>query len=239
MRFKKPNLRRVFNLSERSIAYNSRNDFRRSGENSEASESREVRENREARERREVRDSGEARKNWETTPNRKSEWNSNSCENRFVSEERQTSENQTTPKTQNESGGGRCSLGNGTQDKGNAPIVIDIVNTALGNDNFRTALWTGSNLQLTVMSVPVGEEIGIEKHDNLDQLIGVISGVGEVTWGKLENNFSEPERINQNNIFMIPKGTYHNVKNIGRTPLNLYSVYAPKAHPFGTVEKRK
>lgn len=160
--------------------------------------------------------------------------NSDGAQNteRWRSENSGGAESETTPN-------GRCSIGSQTQDKGNAPIVINLSESAMQNENFREALWTGSNLQLTVMSIPVGEEIGIEIHDDIDQMIGVASGVGEVTFGRLKNNFSAPERINQNSVFIIPKGTYHNVRNIGRTPLKLYSVYAPKAHPFGTVEKTK
>ena len=160
--------------------------------------------------------------------------NSDGAQNteRWRSENSGGAQSETTPK-------GRCSIGSQTQDKGNAPVVINLSESAMQNENFREALWTGSNLQLTVMSIPVGEEIGIEIHDDIDQMIGVESGVGEVTFGRLKNNFSAPERINQNSVFVIPKGTYHNVKNIGRTPLKLYSVYAPKAHPFGTVEKTK
>ncbi len=123
------------------------------------------------------------------------------------------------------------------RDRGNEPIVFDIRKEAYKTPDFRTALWTGGNLQLTVMTVPVGEEVGIERHDGIDQLVGVVSGAGEVAFGNRENYFAPPVPLDAHSVILIPAGTYHNIKNVGRTPLKLYSVYAPKAHKFGAVDK--
>ena len=125
------------------------------------------------------------------------------------------------------------------RDRGNEPIVFDIRKEAFMTPDFRTALWTGGNLQLTVMTIPVGEEIGLEMHESLDQLIGVVSGAGEVAFGNRENYLAPPLPLDAHSVVLVPAGTYHNVKNVGKTPLRLYSVYAPKAHKFGTVEKSK
>ena len=103
--------------------------------------------------------------------------------------------------------------------------------------DFRTALWTGGNLQLTVMTIPVGDEIGIEMHESLDQLLGVVSGAGEVAFGNRESYLAPPLPLDAHSVVLVPAGTYHNVRNVGKTPLKLYSVYAPRAHKFGTVEK--
>ena len=130
-------------------------------------------------------------------------------------------------------------LGSKMRDRGNEPIVFDIRKEAFMTPDFRTALWTGGNLQLTVMTVPVGEEIGVEMHEGLDQLIGVVSGAGEVSFGNRENYLAPPLPLDAHSVMLVPAGTYHNVKNVGKTPLKLYSVYAPKAHKFGTVEKNK
>lgn len=130
-------------------------------------------------------------------------------------------------------------LGSEMRDRGNEPIVFDIRKEAFMTPDFRTALWTGGNLQLTVMTVPVGEEIGVEMHEGLDQLIGVVSGAGEVSFGNRENYLAPPLPLDAHSVMLVPAGTYHNVKNVGKTPLKLYSVYAPKAHKFGTVEKNK
>ena len=130
----------------------------------------------------------------------------------------------------------KCTSG-AMRDRGNEPIVFDIRKEAYMTPDFRTALWTGGNLQLVVMTVPVGEEIGVERHEGIDQLIGVISGAGEVAFGNRENFFAPPLPLDAHSVVLIPSGTYHNVKNVGMTPLKLYSVYAPKAHKFGTVDK--
>ena len=71
-----------------------------------------------------------------------------------------------------------------TKDLGAKPGIINIHQETLQNQNFRTALWTGEYLQLTVMSIPVGGEIGIENHDDLDQFIRVESGCAHVYMGK-------------------------------------------------------
>lgn len=130
----------------------------------------------------------------------------------------------------------KCSSGE-MRDRGNEPIVFDIRREAFLTPDFRTALWTGGNLQLTLMSVPVGEEIGVELHEGLDQLIGVVSGAGEVQFGNRENYLAPPLPLDSHSVVLIPSGTYHNIRNVGRTPLKLYSIYAPKAHKFGTVDK--
>ena len=69
------------------------------------------------------------------------------------------------------------------RDFGAEPTVIDIERYTLANDNFRTALWTGGNLQLTLMSVPAGGQVGLECHDGIDQFLRVESGCGRVEMG--------------------------------------------------------
>lgn len=132
----------------------------------------------------------------------------------------------------------RCT-GENMRDRGNEPIVFDIRKEAFLTPDFRVALWTGGNLQLTVMTIPVGEETGIERHEGIDQLVGVVSGAGEVLFGNRENYFATPVPLDAHSVILIPAGTYHNIRNVGRTPLKLYSVYAPKAHKFGTVDISK
>ena len=130
----------------------------------------------------------------------------------------------------------KCSS-SAVRDRGNEPIVFDIQKEAFMTQDFRTALWTGGNLQLTVMTIPVDGEIGVEMHEGVDQLIGVVSGAGEVVFGNRESYFAPPLPLDSHSVVLVPAGTYHNVKNVGRTPLKLYSVYAPKVHKFGTVDK--
>jgi mannose-6-phosphate isomerase-like protein (cupin superfamily) len=124
-------------------------------------------------------------------------------------------------------------------DSGPEPLVINIDRAARKNKNFRTALWTGSYLQLTLMSIRAGEDIGLENHPNLDQFIRIEQGLGLVKMGDDKDNLNFQKKVNGNYAFIIPAGTWHNLINIGDVPLKLYSIYAPPQHPKGTVHKTK
>ena len=125
------------------------------------------------------------------------------------------------------------------RDYGGEPVAVNIHRLARSNSNFRTALWTGDNLQVTLMSIPVGGEIGIEMHPHTDQFLRIESGCADIMMGKCRENLTYRQKGNSDYSVMIPAGTWHNIKNIGNIPLKLYSVYAPPQHPFGTVHKTK
>ena len=125
------------------------------------------------------------------------------------------------------------------RDFGPNPIIFNIENVTNMNRNFRTTLWTGEHLQLTLMSIPVGESIGVEMHSDVDQFIRVESGMARVYMGDSKNSLREQARVNSQYAIIIPAGTWHNIVNIGNIPLKLYSIYAPPQHPFGTVHKTK
>lgn len=125
------------------------------------------------------------------------------------------------------------------QDLGKNPVVINIRQETLCNDNFRTAIWTGDRLQITVMSIPVGGEIGLEMHDDVEQVVKIESGCANVYMGKCKKDVKCVGKVNANYAIVIPAGTWHNVVNACACPLKAYSVYAPKNHPFGTVHKTK
>lgn len=124
-------------------------------------------------------------------------------------------------------------------DYGPKPFVINIDRAALQNTNYRTALWTGCYLQLTLMSIPVGGEIGLEVHPDTDQFIKSESGNGIVMMGSSEDclNFQRP--IRNGYAVFVPAGTWHNIINTGNQPLKIYTVYAPPHHPHGTVQTTK
>lgn len=128
---------------------------------------------------------------------------------------------------------------NKSKDLGDKPVVIDIHNETVCNNNFRTAIWTGERLQVTVMSIPCGGEIGLENHEDLDQLLKIESGCANVYMGKTKDCVKFFGKINQNYAILIPAGTWHNVINACHQPLKMFSVYAPPQHPFGTVHKTK
>lgn len=124
-------------------------------------------------------------------------------------------------------------------DYGPEPLAINIDKATKTNTNFRTALWTGDYLQVTLMCIPVYGDIGLEMHPCTDQFIRVESGCGLVMMGKGKNALNYQKEINENGAVIVPAGTWHNIVNIGNSPLKVYSIYAPPHHPFGTVEKTK
>ena len=125
------------------------------------------------------------------------------------------------------------------RDYGGETMVFNIDHATKMNNNFRFALWTGNNMQLTLMSIPAGCDIGIEMHENVDQFIRIESGRAKVMLGNCKNSLKESKLADSNYAIIIPAGSWHNIINVGSCPLKLYSIYAPPQHPFGTVHKTK
>lgn len=125
------------------------------------------------------------------------------------------------------------------KDYGPDPFVINIEEAAKQNNNFRTALWTGKHLQITLMSINPGEDIGLEIHPNLDQFIRIEQGQGIVKMGDKKDNLDFQANVYDNYAFVIPAGKWHNLINTGGIPIKLYSIYAPPQHPKGTIHKTK
>ncbi|NRG47564.1 cupin domain-containing protein [Bacillus sp. CRN 9] len=125
------------------------------------------------------------------------------------------------------------------KDYGPKPFVLNINEATKRNNNYRTALWTGKHLQVTLMSINVGEDIGLEIHPNVDQFLRIEQGQGIVQMGKRRDNLNFARKVYDDSAIMIPAGTWHNVTNTGNIPLKLYSIYAPPNHPFGTVHMTK
>lgn len=107
------------------------------------------------------------------------------------------------------------------------------------NENFRTVLFTGANVQLTVMRLGPGEEIGVEMHDHLDQFLRIEQGSGRVTFGPSADQVEEEHEVSDDWAVVVPGGTWHNVINTGAGDLKLYSLYAPPEHPPSTVHRTK
>lgn len=124
-------------------------------------------------------------------------------------------------------------------DHGPGPFVINIEEVTKQNNTFRTALWTGEHLQLTLMSINPGEDIGLEAHPDLDQFIRIEEGSGIIVMGDKKDYMNFQRNVAAEYAFIIPAGKWHNLINSGRTPLKLYSIYAPPQHPFGTVHVTK
>lgn len=126
-----------------------------------------------------------------------------------------------------------------SNDYGPDPFVTNIARATLQNPYFRSALWTGEHLQLTLMSIPVGGEIGLEVHPNTDQFLRLESGYGQVMMGPSPDRLNYQAAVTDDYAIFVPAGTYHNVINVGKIPMKLYSIYAPPQHPRGTVQATK
>ena len=124
-------------------------------------------------------------------------------------------------------------------DHGPAPYVVDIESATLQNSNYRSTLWTGTNLQLTVMAIAPGDDIGLEVHEDHDQFIRVEEGRGRAQMGPAEDDLSFDREVEDDDIIMVPAGQWHNVTNIGDVPLKVYSLYGPPEHVHGTVHATK
>lgn len=124
-------------------------------------------------------------------------------------------------------------------DYGPDPFVVNIEEVTKHNDTFRTTLWTGNHLQLTLMSIGVGEEIGLELHPDIDQFIRIEEGQGLVKMGVQKDRLDFVTKVYDDFAIIIPAGKWHNLINTGYKPLKLYSIYAPPQHPFGTVQQTK
>jgi mannose-6-phosphate isomerase-like protein (cupin superfamily) len=112
-------------------------------------------------------------------------------------------------------------------------FVDDIEHLTEENPYFRRVMYTGKNLQLVLMSIEPGEDIGEEVHPDRDQFFRIEEGKGEV-WiddrrAKIEGDFA----------IVVPAGARHNIRNTGHKALKLYTVYGPPEHAEGTVHATK
>lgn len=117
--------------------------------------------------------------------------------------------------------------------------VKNIEEATVNNSTFRTALFTGKYLQLTVMSIKPGEDVGLEVHDSVDQFLRIEDGTAHVTFGPNKDEVTEEWDVSDDWAIIVPAGTWHNIINTGDVDLKLYSIYAPPNHPAGTVHQDK
>ena len=115
-----------------------------------------------------------------------------------------------------------------------AGYVTNIETKTLANRRFREVLFTAENLQLVLMTLQGGEEIGLETHDDVDQFIRVEVGHGSAVLDDKE------QPVEAGTAVVIPAGTAHNIVNASASePLKLYTLYSPPEHPDGTVHETK
>lgn len=125
------------------------------------------------------------------------------------------------------------------RDFGPEPFVFNMEEYTLQNETFRTTLWTGTSMQMTLMNILPGEDIGLELHTTIDQFLRVESGSGLIMMGDSEDNLTFQKRVEDDSAIFIPAGKWHNLVNDSDEPLKLYSIYAPVEHPHSTVHKTK
>jgi mannose-6-phosphate isomerase-like protein (cupin superfamily) len=122
-------------------------------------------------------------------------------------------------------------------DQGPNPYVVDIEDLTKSNTNFRTAAWTGTYLQMTLMSIPVGGEVGLEVHEDTDQFLRLEQGDAKIVMGDSADSLDQEWTAEDDWAIFVPAGKWHNIINTGDEELKIYSIYAPVHHPHGTVHE--
>jgi mannose-6-phosphate isomerase-like protein (cupin superfamily) len=122
------------------------------------------------------------------------------------------------------------------KDIGPNPESFNLERATVENGSYRTVAWSGKYLQLTLMSIPVGEDIGLEAHPETDQFLRLDAGRGRVQMGPAKDQLDFEREVEDGWAVFVPAGTWHNVTNIGDEPMRLYTVYAPVHHAAGKVQ---
>ena len=122
-------------------------------------------------------------------------------------------------------------------DRGKQPGVDNIEGMTLENDNFRTTIWTGEKLQVTVMSIEPGDDIGLEVHEGIEQFLRIGQGTGLCQMGETKDNLDFEAEVQDDDAIFVPADVWHNVTNTGDVPLKLYTIYAGPDHLAGTVHE--
>lgn len=112
------------------------------------------------------------------------------------------------------------------------PIFLNNIEKLTKNNKyFRNVIYTSCNLQLVLMILKPGKEIGNEIHRKTDQFFRIENGEGELI---IQDKIY---KIKKGDAIVIPKGTYHNIKNTTNKILKLYTIYSPPKHKQGLIEK--
>jgi mannose-6-phosphate isomerase-like protein (cupin superfamily) len=109
----------------------------------------------------------------------------------------------------------------------------DIEDLTEKNEDFRRVLYTGEQLQLVLMTLQPGEEIGEEVHADRDQFFRIEEGEGIIDIDGRENPVEDDIAV------IVPAGTRHNVRNTSDDPLRFYTIYGPPEHKDGVVQATK
>lgn len=121
-------------------------------------------------------------------------------------------------------------------DIGPKPQSFDIERATKENGNYRSVAWSGRYLQVTLMSIPVGSDIGLEAHPETDQFLRIDAGKGRVQMGATKTELSFVREISDGWCVLVPAGTWHNITNTGDTPMQVYTIYSPAHHAPNKVQ---
>ncbi|KQS03634.1 hypothetical protein ASG11_04710 [Sphingomonas sp. Leaf357] len=108
----------------------------------------------------------------------------------------------------------------------------DMIDLAGKNDLWQKEVYRDAKVQIVLMSIPAGEEIGLETHP-ADQTTFIVHGEAQMVID------GHSTKAGPNHLVVVPKGAEHNVINKGTEALKLFSVYAPPAEPEGAAFKTK
>ncbi len=122
-------------------------------------------------------------------------------------------------------------------DLGPRPTSFDIEAATTENTNYRTVAWSGAHLQVTLMSIPVGESIGLEMHHDTDQFLRLDAGRGKAQMGPEKDQLTFEEDVSDGWCVLVPAGTWHDITNTGDQPMQLYAIYAPVHHAAGKIHQ--
>jgi mannose-6-phosphate isomerase-like protein (cupin superfamily) len=123
------------------------------------------------------------------------------------------------------------------RDIGPQPQSFDLEQATRDNKNYRTVAWSGRYLQVTMMSIPVDGDIGLEAHPETDQFLRLDAGRGRVQMGESKDKLTFEREVSDGWCILIPAGTWHNVTNIGDEPMQVYAIYAPAHHKPRKIHK--
>jgi len=112
-------------------------------------------------------------------------------------------------------------------------FITDIEARARINALYRAVVFTGANMQLVVMAIPRGTDVGAEVHKHVEQMLVFVEGEGVA----ILDGVRIPVRPGDSVV--VTPGTRHDFVNTGRGPLRLYTVYSPPNHIDGTVHPTK
>jgi mannose-6-phosphate isomerase-like protein (cupin superfamily) len=116
------------------------------------------------------------------------------------------------------------------EDIGPKPQSFNIESSTKDNRDYRSVAWSGRYLQVTLMSIPVGGDIGLEAHPQTDQFLRLDAGCGRVQMGPTKDSLTFEKEVSDGWCVLVPAGTWHNITNIGTTPMQVYTIYAPAHH---------